>query len=356
MGRLDIFRIASQPTFEPVAPLVSLDLPILHGNRFAYSEITCTANPNPVSQSSYAAMHRRFSIDPRGSLRCTFHPERGRFKCAEESVCVFTVHVENIPDAPNVERQLAEEFTFVVHRSALLEIVAKCESKPSPTDHPHPDPSPLPHPWPEFNGFPMDDPLTSRIQVYPETAHIRQQDVSGDSFWHMPNARTRISWENWGPRITRWFNNSNLAEGDVTRGWGERCVRLAPHAHSGSGPHLAGVPYHVIDFCRANCKVARRTTQDLIVKCSSAIARNPHQTLLNREYGAVVKFYREPIDYVPPNFSFGIEAPTYLLNKVFIHPVISALPYYCRGSAERVKWDRVLIDDQMVVGCRVSTV
>ncbi|KAF8193710.1 hypothetical protein BJ912DRAFT_960192 [Pholiota molesta] len=347
-GSLDIFRIPLQSTFEPVAPFISLDLPILQ-TRFSYHSILGVANPKPLSEHSYAEMDRRFCQGPRDSLRYTLHPERGYFKRAEDSLCVFTVRVETAQDSRNTPSQIVEEFTFVVHRSALLEIVAEYEERPSPTSRPRPPP----HTWPDYLGLPMHEPLTSRTHMDFETGHIRREEDSGYAFWSVPRAHHPLSWENWGPRITRWFNDSNLAPGDVTRGWGERCVRLAPRARPNVGPQPEGIPYLVIDFFRSNRNIAR--LRKVPVRFRFRDNAPPFcQKIPNFEYGYAFKFLIEVVDFTPPGCMDAMEAPTYLINRVFLHPVISTLPYYYRASVERVKWGRVLIDDQMIVGLHVS--
>jgi hypothetical protein len=311
------------------------------------------ANPAPVSESSYAEMYRRFSEKSRDHLRFTLHPQRGYLKCAEESLCVFTVCVETAHDSQNNPRQRVEEFTFVVHRSALLEIVAEYDEKLLRTNHPH---SP-PHPGPKYHSLPMDVPLTSRVQMDSDTGHIQREEDSGDTFWDMPAVLNPISWENWGPHITRWFNNSNLAPGDLTRGWGERCVRLAPRAPFRYGHHEGGIPYVVIHFFRSSRAMARFPRAPMIIPSLEPwILTSVNQTATNPEYRGAIKSRIEMIDFTLPGCAAKLEAPTYLLNHVFLHPVISALPYYFRASKERVIWDRVLIDDQMIIGIRVSSI
>lgn len=305
-----------------------------------------------MSEHSYAEMYCRFCQGPRDSLRYTLHPERGHFKHAEDSLCIFTVHVETAQDPRNILSELIEEFTFVVHCSALLDIVAEYDEQPSPMSRPHPPP----HTWPDYCGLLMHDPLTSRTQMDSETGHIKREEDSGDAFWSMPPAHHPVSWENWGPCITRWFNNSNLAPGDITRGWGERCVRLAPRArYFQLGSHHEGIPYLVIDFFHSNRNIARLRKAPVIF-WNHENTPPISQTLPNPEYGYALKYRIEAVDFTPPGGMDVMEAPTYLLNRVFLHPVISALPYYYRASVEQVKWDRVLIDDQMIVGLRVSNV
>lgn len=352
-GGLDIFRIPSQPKFEPITPLVSLDLPILQA-RFDYHSIVCTANPNPFSASSYAEMYRRFSQRSEESVRYTLHPERGHFKRAEESLCIFTVRVQTAQTSPHDQPRLVEEITFVVHRSELLEIVAEYDEQPSPTNHPHSDSS-SPH-QADYHGQPMQDPLTSRIRTDFEMAHIQREEGSGDAFWNLPAIPHPVSWENWGPSITRWFSHFGLGRADLTRGWGERCVRLAPHLPPRTN-FFYGTLYMVIDFCRSNRNIVRRANAPIVTRRNARnLPRLLGEIVSHPVYGEVIKLRWELVDFLTPNFIIGVEAPTYLISKVFLHPVISTLPYYCRVSDEVVNWDRVLIDDQMIVGIRVSDV
>ncbi|KAF8193752.1 hypothetical protein BJ912DRAFT_230469 [Pholiota molesta] len=356
-GGLDIFRIPWQPKFEPIAPLVSLDLPILQA-MFAYRSIVCTANPNPFSASSYAEMYRRSSQRPGESHRHTLHPERGHFKRAEESLCLFTVRVETAQTPQNARSQLMEEITFVVHRSELLKIVAEYEKQPSPTNHPHSHSSP-PH-RADHHSRPIQDlllPLTSSFRMNLETAHLQFEASSGDLFWNMPPTPHPVSWENWGPSITRWFANygmgrPGMGRAHLTKAWGERCVRLAPRLPPKYNP-LHGSLYMVIDFCRTNRNIARRANAHIVTQRNARnLPRLFSETVSHPVYGEVLRTRWELVDFLLPNSTVVMEAPTYLISKVFLHPVISTLPYYCRVSEEVVDWDRILIDDQMIVGIR----
>ncbi|KAF9482885.1 hypothetical protein BDN70DRAFT_929689 [Pholiota conissans] len=393
-GKLDIFRIPERPTFEPVAPFLSLNLPTLSPN-ISHHSITCTADPIPLSERSYFEFGGQQASRHSNSLRSTLRPEKGFLKDAKASLCIFTFEIElDLPDQSSDDDGRPYYFTLVVHRSALLKVIALyTDPLPPPSSNQNTGQTHQ-YQWHTLDdsSMRMRDPLTRRIHINPEKAHV--QETRHISRWVIPSAPRSVSWDDWGPPITRWFNHENMPAGDTTKGWGERCVRLPVKVYpriygsdtddSESGPE-GQYPYIVLDFRQQTISATwamlsndptmasdvveavsltenTLTFHQSIISASSQTTTSSNTRIENwrRSIGPTgvhvepktTQFCGEVVDYLRPNQALLVNYTTPLLDNfnIFRYPVVSSLPYLARASRELVNWSQVLMDDERLVG------
>jgi len=175
-----------------------------------------------------------------------FSPKRSFFPSSEDALCIFDLRIlvlQLVMDAGgalNMHFRLRHRVTFVVHRRALVDLVevyAQAEEAESQTvDTTQASPSTgdiLPGPLPA--GAIADG-------VWEEGEDEFGPDVE--------NSRSRniVSWSQWGPAVTRWFNSDNVSTHWITTTAGQRCVRMA------SDPPPEGYHFVVLDFNPVNVK------------------------------------------------------------------------------------------------------
>ena len=123
--------------------------------------------------------------------------------------------------ALNMHFEFRYRVTFVVHRSALVELVniyARAEAQGEPE-------APLP----------TEDILPGSLS---------EGAIAGVLGPDLENSRSDnlVPWAEWGPPVTRWFNSDNVSTHWITTTAGQRCVRMA------SDPPDDGYHFVILDF------------------------------------------------------------------------------------------------------------
>ncbi|KDR70836.1 hypothetical protein GALMADRAFT_254444 [Galerina marginata CBS 339.88] len=200
---LDVLRIPQEPTFGQSAsePIVSLGLPPLAEGR-ELGGVSCRAEPNPVGYD-----HPDINTNTETTPTRPFRPR------AENALCIFSLRVIGGPMVqPNV--QFEHTFSFVVHRSALVELVQRWAPRLAPSSSDNDNAAGIP----TLSASPAQS-LPKSVIPYP-------------------------SWG--GPRLTRWFNANAVPPRWITTTSGQRLVLTSPP----SPERPNGYPYCVLDFSR----------------------------------------------------------------------------------------------------------
>ncbi|KAF8889542.1 hypothetical protein CPB84DRAFT_1849340 [Gymnopilus junonius] len=255
INTLDVFHIPSKPSFTPARPILRLSLPALAGGR-TLAGISCRAEPNPVggtstpqnsSSSSTAAASSSFSSGAAAfattsaaeSAPISLTPTRPFLPSAEHAICVFSIRMSGI-GLPLLNLHFGHTFTFLVHRSALVDIVRReapfheCEGDEKAEERQQQEQdgtntaaaAEIAGRGNEEN--PMDDEPATPSSAF------------ASSCLHDPIAghHTKvIPYTLWGPPITRWFNSDSISTGWITTTCGQRLVLTADG-----------------DFCEANVR------------------------------------------------------------------------------------------------------
>jgi len=154
---------------------------------------------------------------------------------SEDALCIFDLPIfvpQPVMDAGgalNMHFRFGHRLTFVVHRSALVELVnkyARAETEGEP-EAPVPTEDTLPGPLSEG-----------------ETVDGVQGGGEDDPGPDLENSRSGnlVPWAEWGPPVTRWFNSDNVSTHWITTTAGQRCVRMA------SDPPDDGYHFVILDF------------------------------------------------------------------------------------------------------------
>jgi hypothetical protein len=169
----DFFRIPRNQTAITPKPIFSLQLPSL-ADGMEINYITCLAEPNPIPDISRLNKRERPQelakmdvdlVDP--SLL-----ERGFLASAEDAICIFQIHFRYVIQGhvnPHVSTTV-KSYALLVHRSSFLKMAQHYE--------------------------------------YPPNAGVALEP--------------QISWVDWGPPLSRWFNVSPTRW--ITTSAGQRCV------------------------------------------------------------------------------------------------------------------------------------
>lgn len=140
-------------------------------------------------------------------------------------------------------------------------------------------------------------------------------------------------WKSWGPLSTRWFNADDLATAFITTTAGQRCVQFVPSIRNASDmPDTIAI----LDFNPWHVKLAdyERKTHGLNI---ILIGKEPSQS---REHGN--------------DFDGELEeniCPTY---GAFEEDIIGRLPFVAYKLPEKWDYDAVLLDEERIMGIRVS--
>lgn len=127
-----------------------------------------------------------------------------------------------------------------------------------------------------------------------------------------------VEWEAWGPRCTRWIDAASLAVHHITVTCGQRMVSIPHHAWR------IPAPIRVLDF-------------------------NPRHVQMQRAVGPVEG------EHATIRVVEDTQAPDWLKHlDTFKEPVISLLPYVEIVSKEDFDFGAVLINDENILGVRVS--
>ncbi|KAF9472446.1 hypothetical protein BDN70DRAFT_844484 [Pholiota conissans] len=221
---LDIFRIPSTPNLDSTAhiPLVSLSLPRLADGR-TVGGISCRAEPNPIGAASY--LDKKKEARERANIseeEEDMFPKRGYLASAEQAICIFALRVlGGQPGNP-----FGHTFTFVVHRNTINDVVHEFERK--------------------REGKAEADAYTTRPAIDAHAKKSLDAPEEGTPIPEAPSSPPRISWKDWGPSITRWFNSDSIPTRWITTTAGQRCVLIADSAPD------TGFPYVVLDFNERN--------------------------------------------------------------------------------------------------------
>jgi hypothetical protein len=147
-------------------------------------------------------------------------------------------------------------------------------------------------------------------------AHISRAQLACAPFRSVPGAApTVVPWDAWGVPVTRWFESGLASMRCTMTAAGQRAVTMEGHTPS---------PIIVRDF---NPHAVR-----------AALARGKSRVLPNGNRQAV-----------------KIEEDVILAGSMFREDVRSALPYIETVTQTRYGYDKVLIDEERILGCEVRS-
>ncbi|KAF8961935.1 hypothetical protein BDZ97DRAFT_1826703, partial [Flammula alnicola] len=261
---LDIFRIPSKPSLDSNShlPVLSLSLPTLAEGR-TVGGISCRSEPNPIGASSYLDKKKeareRLNAQGQGEEEEDLFPKRGYLASAEQAICIFAVRILGVQLG---NFQFGHTFTFVAHRSALVNVLEQYEKEQEEKREERKEEKERKREQEETAaGARMDDgglgadsiprkngqsagaPSSSSApgsNAYP--------DADADANAPSSPSPPRIPWASWGPEITRWFNSDSIPTRWITTTAGQRCVLIADSAPD------TGFPYVVLDFNPENVR------------------------------------------------------------------------------------------------------
>ncbi|PPQ97316.1 hypothetical protein CVT26_006634 [Gymnopilus dilepis] len=267
---LEIFRIPSQPTFDTPTPILVLKLPELADGRL-YGGLSARCEPNPIGSNS--------RLGGRGS-----DPTRPFLASAEDAICIFDIRmlamqIFLLPGGapPMMNMGVSHRFTFIIHRKAFIDLVAQyarkdhtghqIEAEGGEADHSAQDGAARDDGEDEqmeeeevAHSLSEDEPpAPSNSQressssppplrsVSPSEASSDEDDSSSSSRGSSPGP-PKLTYSQWGPTTTRWFNADGVQTHWITTTAGQRCVQMADRGPAGTAPIL------VLDFNPAKVK------------------------------------------------------------------------------------------------------
>lgn len=182
----DFFRIPKKPIADTLKPIFSLQLPSLAtGTRI--NHITCRAEPNPIADISRLNKKRRAQerADAGMDEIDGFSPKRGFLASADDAVCIFQTRYRTGPNdnlgGIDLFDAIGRSCTLFVHRSSFLELTLQYEETPLPKDQ-----------------VEAGAALSSR----------------------------RITWADWGPPVSRWFDATGTPSRWITTSAGQRSAMI----------------------------------------------------------------------------------------------------------------------------------
>lgn len=237
-----------------------------------------------------------------------------------------TLQIYHIPHSSSPGPvQLIQDLGLPALSSRQLIINIACRSDPNPTaltGTTHISPSR------PFSNEPDDAIIILTLDIQPFDDHgfssfamivHRRAIVNHVMLSNLGLSTTTLFWETWGPPVTRWFNTDGETNGLITLTSGQRYVQFGAEARE--------VPSHIrlLDFNPCNVK------------------RMQHNQGLGRQaHIRVVGLGDKEEDNVCS------------VDGVFMEDIKSALPYVSCTSTGVYEYDAVLIDEERLLGLRVS--
>ncbi|KAF9553352.1 hypothetical protein CPC08DRAFT_822345 [Agrocybe pediades] len=304
LNTLDIFRIPEKATVETPKPVLRLSLPRLANGRHL-GGISCRAEPNPIGKSSKFGQTVTPTNDDEtaigGPSSSDSRPKRAFLPKSSDAICVFDLRylilqmmfVEGV--GMNMHMRSRHRFTFIVHRSALIQLAEKWgdgkweleeaervakreeerrqareEKKKAEVEQAELRRE-ISKVWDEKKrevqgGQPVAGPSQAVDDIYADMPDLQEVEEDSDDFLgssdddHDSRDDERepsngVPYRQWGYEITRWFNSDSVGTHWITTTAGERSVRM-----SDSERHETH-PYTILDFNQEKVKKVKRWLQ-----------------------------------------------------------------------------------------------